>query len=229
MHAGLLQASVCARYVCPVADEKIVHAAVIVAHPDDETLWAGGTILSRPGLRWFVAALCRGDDPDRAPKFRRAIKQLKAEGDIGLMDDGPEQRPLPEAVVQQAILGLLPHEEFDLVLTHSPRGEYTRHRRHEETGRAVLALWRDGRILTDELWLFAYEDGGRRYLPRAVENANRVETLGEKVWQEKHRVVTDVYGFAPESFEARTTPRAEAFWCLQSAVEAETWLQEEGK
>jgi len=41
-------------------DSKISKsAAVIVAHPDDETLWAGGTILSHPhgiGLLFVCAA-----------------------------------------------------------------------------------------------------------------------------------------------------------------------------
>jgi hypothetical protein len=39
------------------------NAAVIVAHPDDETLWAGGMILTHPGYNWFVASLCRKSDP----------------------------------------------------------------------------------------------------------------------------------------------------------------------
>jgi LmbE family N-acetylglucosaminyl deacetylase len=32
--------------------------AVIVAHPDDETLWAGGTILEHPSNDWFIVCLC---------------------------------------------------------------------------------------------------------------------------------------------------------------------------
>ena len=43
---------------------KSKSVAVIVAHPDDETLWAGGTILNHPSWHWFVACLCRGNDQD---------------------------------------------------------------------------------------------------------------------------------------------------------------------
>ena len=32
-------------------------AAAIVAHPDDEILWAGGTILTRSDLQWDVVTL----------------------------------------------------------------------------------------------------------------------------------------------------------------------------
>ena len=51
-------------------------AAVIVAHPDDETLWGGGVILSRPAWWWTIVTLCRGSDPDRAPKFARVLERL---------------------------------------------------------------------------------------------------------------------------------------------------------
>ena len=49
-------------------------AAVIVAHPDDEIIWCGGTILMNPDLQWTVLVLCRGNDADRAPKFYRVLK-----------------------------------------------------------------------------------------------------------------------------------------------------------
>ena len=76
-------------------------AALIVAHPDDETLWAGGTVLQNPLCSWFIVSLCRGSDPDRSPKFYKVLKALKAEGVMGDLDDGPEQRPLDENDVKQ--------------------------------------------------------------------------------------------------------------------------------
>ena len=48
--------------------------AVIVAHPDDETLWAGGTILSHPEWKWFIVSLCRGNDQDRSVRFITSLK-----------------------------------------------------------------------------------------------------------------------------------------------------------
>ena len=70
--------------------------AVIVAHPDDETLWAGGTILSHPEWKWFIVCLCRGNDEDRSFRFKKALKILKSEGIMGDLDDGPEQKPLED-------------------------------------------------------------------------------------------------------------------------------------
>jgi hypothetical protein len=70
------------------------------------------------------------------------------------------------------------------------------------------------------LWLFAYEDGGRAYLPRVRQDADRRDVLPDDIWLEKRRVITDLYGFRTDSWEARTTPREEGFWCLDSAQAA---------
>src|ERR1039458_2480503 len=58
-----------------------LRAAVVVAHPDDETLWCGGYILNHPEFHWRIVTLCRASDPDRAPKFRRVLQRLGAEGE----------------------------------------------------------------------------------------------------------------------------------------------------
>ena len=186
--------------------------AIIVAHPDDETLWAGGTILSHPSWNFFVISLCRASDTNRAPKFYEALKVLRAEGKMGDLEDNSEQKPLDEKEVQEAILQILPRKHFDLIMSHNPNGEYTKHLRHEEVSKAVIKLWHTGRISAKELWTFAYEDGGKRYLPRPIENTGIYNVLGKQVWQKKYRIITETYGFGKESWEAETTSRAEAFW-----------------
>ncbi|HUT44862.1 MAG TPA: PIG-L family deacetylase [Sedimentisphaerales bacterium] len=191
--------------------------AVVVAHPDDETLWAGGTILMNPESEWTVVTLCRKSDPDRAPRFFRAIEVLNATGAMGDLDDSPEQHPLTSRQVQHEILQILPSNRFDLIITHGLNGEYTRHLRHEETAKAVMALWKSDRLFAGQIWRFAYEDGGRKYLPRAIEDADMHIRPPEEIWQRKYDIITDIYGFEPDSFEAGTTPREEAFWCFKSS------------
>ncbi|MDY6833429.1 MAG: PIG-L family deacetylase [Chloroflexota bacterium] len=203
-------------------------AAVIVAHPDDKTLWAGGTILSHPDWRWTVVALCRRNDFDRAPKFRRALKELGAVGDLGDLDDSPDQTPLTDHAVQQMILNLLPNRSFDLIITHSLKGEYTTHRRHTETSLAVSALWKQGDLVSPELWMFAYDDGGRHHLPQAIPIANRIDKLLPQQWMQKYRLITEGYSFRPFSYEAKTTPKTEAFWCFRSPQAIEQWFNKEG-
>jgi LmbE family N-acetylglucosaminyl deacetylase len=200
------------------------NAAVIVAHPDDETLWAGGTILTHPGYNWYIAAMCRKNDPDRSQKFYLALQSYGAAGDMADLDDGPGQIPLANEDVQHTLLQLLPALNYDLILTHAPGGEYTRHRRHEEVSQAVTVLWQTGVISTRELWLFAYEDDHGSRLPQPIQTAHHFEALPETLRQEKYRLITEVYGFSPESWEARATPQNEAFWRFQSPFELLNWL-----
>jgi LmbE family N-acetylglucosaminyl deacetylase len=186
--------------------------AIIAAHPDDETLWAGGFMLMHPEVKWTVVTICRKSDADRAPRFFKALEEFSAVGYMGDLDDGPEQTSLSNTEVQQTIMELLPFDKFELIITHSTAGEYTRHLRHEETAQAVLELWKSERLGAERIWSFAYEDGGKKYLPRAERGADLQVELPEHIWQKKYDIITRIYGFSKDSFEARTTPRREAFW-----------------
>jgi len=209
-----------------ISTQKTV--AVIVAHPDDETLWAGGTILSHPAWKWFIICLCRGNDEDRSPRFYNTLKILRADGIMGDLDDGPEQKPLEENEVEQTIMKLLPPKHFDLIITHNPYGEYTRHIRHEETGKAVIKLWNSGEISTGEMWVFAYTDHNKKHYPVADENASRSRLLTKRIWSRKYRIITETYGFEKGGFEAETTPRTESFWQFTDPSAAKKWIKKFG-
>ena len=203
----------------PTIDHRL-RAAVVVAHPDDETLWCGGYILTHPEFLWRIVTLCRAMDADRAPKFRQVLKRLGAEGEMGDLDDAPDQAPLPPKLVEETTARLLAGNSYDLVLTHGPLGEYTQHRRHAECSHGMVELWRSGGMYTNRLWMFAYQDGERAYLPRVRSDADRRDLLPEDIWTEKRRLIMELYGFRPDSWEAQTTPREEGFWCFDSAQAA---------
>lgn len=196
-------------------------ALIIVAHPDDETLWAGGIILDNFSWKWNIVTLTRESDKERSEKFDKVLNFLGAKGKMGDMDDGPEQIPLDIPDVKKIILSLLDERTFDVIITHHPRGEYTRHRRHEETSAAVIQLWSEGELKTDELWLFAYEDGGRSYFPKAIkkEDTTYIE-LEENTWKQKYRMIRNIYGFREDSWEARTTPKEESFIKIEDPAQA---------
>lgn len=196
-------------------NQTIKSVLIVVAHPDDEILWAGGTILNNPSWDCFIVSLCRRDDTDRAPKFYAVLKALNAKGIMGNLDDGPTQTPLKSVDIQALIRDLLPKTDFDLIITHNLSGEYTKHLRHEEVGKAVMHLWRTDEIKASTLWAFAYEDGNKAYLPTAVAQAHLYNVLPEPIWLKKHALITQTYGFKKGSWEAKTTPKAEAFWVFQ--------------
>jgi len=187
--------------------------AVLVAHPDDETLWAGGLLLRHPEWSVHIVTLCRGSDPDRAPRFRRVLTRLGAQGAMGDLDDGPGQEPLDPGLVKATLTSLLPGQVFDLLITHDPEGEYTWHRRHGEVARAVHELWRQGQLEAGSLWRFAYEDGQGAYPPRPRKEAQALLPLAEAEWAAKAALITEVYGFLASSWEAKSAPRTEAFAC----------------
>lgn len=209
-------------------NETAKTVAVIVAHPDDETLWAGGILLSYTLWDVFIISLSRGSDEDRAPKFFKALNKLNAQGRIGDLDDGVAQYPLPENEVEETILSLLPHKHYDLLITHNPNGEYTRHLRHEETSKAVIQLWDKGKIKTKELWTFAYSDAKRQHLPQPQLTATAYFQLPKKTWENKYHIIESVYGFNKNSWEAKTTPKAEAFWKFGNPTAAKNWLDKGG-
>ena len=140
---------------------------------------------------------------------------------MGDLDDGPDQKPLDEKEVEGTILELLPPTHFDLIISHNPSGEYTRHIRHEEVGKAVITLWHVGKITTNELWTFAYEDGKKEYYPIAIEKATAFRKLTQNTWIKKYNIITDIYGFDKNSWEAKTTPHAEAFWQFSDHLQAQ--------
>ena len=206
---------------------KNIHTVcVIVAHPDDETLWTGGMILMHPEWECKVFTLCRASDPDRAAKFYQALSRLGVSGHMEDFDDGAEQIPLSESEVQQAILNYIDNKHFDLILSHGPRGEYTRHRRHEEVSKAVLTLWHNRDLNANKIWLFAYTDDNKTHLPLPETDAHYKAPLPLSILKEKQNIITEIYGFTPDSWEARTTPREEAFWIFNSQKEAIKWFKE---
>ena len=202
----------------PMALADVHRVAVIVAHPDDETLWAGGLLLSHPEWNTFILTLNHRTDPDRGPRFHRALDRYGAKGDMGDLRDGGREDALPEGLVEKTILQLLPAHDFDLILTHSPKGEYTEHLMHDEVSDAVSKLFADGRLDARELWQFAYNDENGASLPHAARHASWRLELPESLWLAKLKIITGIYGFGPDAWETRTTPRVEGFQPVKSRI-----------
>lgn len=184
---------------------------VVVAHPDDETLWMGGLMIRHPRWEWHVLCLSRADDWDRAPRFRRVGKELGALFSISDLDDSPEPAPLSAGLSEiKDRIRRLQEREFDLVFTHSPCGEYTYHVRHRQVYQAVCEMVASEE-LTEEFVFFAYEDGGGAYPPRAAPDAQILVPLTTEEYVRKTHLIRDIYGFRKRSFEMRAAGTVEAF------------------
>ena len=188
-----------------------MNAAIVVAHPDDEIIWAGGLVLRHRDWSWCVLALCRADDPDRAPKFRRVCELIGAAGTISDLDDGNPLRPIdPYSEIGDRVLACLGDRKWDLVLTHGSNGEYG-HERHRQMHQVVAALVDCGKLRARRLWTFAYEAVSPAGECRPAPWANLTVDLSPEQLAEKRRIVRDEYGYPEDGFEVRACISPETF------------------
>lgn len=102
---------------------------MVVAHPDDETLWGGGIVLRNPG-GWVIQCCSVPEaDPIRADKFREACRRL-----------GAEPRVLHGRDVYDCPLSGLEYVDLDadVIVTHGAAGEYG-HPHHVQVHQWVVA------------------------------------------------------------------------------------------
>lgn len=180
---------------------------VVVAHPDDETIWMGGTLLKNKD-KWdtTIMTLCRKTDPDRAPKFRKVCSIYGAKSIMSDYDDDLlDKQPLSAATSR-----ILKHckGKFRHVFTHNDNGEYG-HIRHKDVRKAVVSLIKSGKLRTDTLHCFDYKKSGKICI--AKRSADKFINHDEKTLKKKKSIIQDVYGFRRDIFESLCCRKAEGF------------------
>ncbi|PJE51188.1 MAG: hypothetical protein COV29_02855 [Candidatus Yanofskybacteria bacterium CG10_big_fil_rev_8_21_14_0_10_36_16] len=188
------------------------NALVIVAHPDDELIWMGGTILKYPEINWTIFTLCRSDDPDRAPKYEKVCRYYGAKGMISdLEDEGIMniRQSVPE--IEKRIIKYVPNKTYQWLFTHNVNGEYG-HIRHKGVHKAVKNLITSGKLTADNLFLFSYNMGKNgKYAVTDKERADFVVNLNKQLHNKKLHVIQNIYGFLPPTFEVKSCHPVETF------------------
>ena len=196
------------------------NALVVAAHPDDETIWMGGTIARQRNVRWTIFVLCRKSDPDRMPKFMRVAKHYGARGIIcDLEDEGILNitQSIPE--IQKRIRKELPKATWDIVFTHGANGEYG-HERHKAVHLAVKEMMERGGLRARESFFFSYRLDEHRKIAvpafsvKGADSAGKARfyvELSNAEWKIKRDVIKKLYGFTKMSFENRSCASQETF------------------
>lgn len=166
---------------------KNIKKVMIVAHPDDETLW-GGNHISKGD--YLVICLTNGDNKIRSKEFA-SVMQLT--GNYGIMlkyPDAPNhiKNTWAKSIgsIRNDVDYILNYKKWDVIATHNPNGEYG-HMQHKMTSMAVTNECSKYR-LTNKLQYFE-----KYYKPAALVEKNIEPTLTYEQVQRKDLIMIKNY------------------------------------
>lgn len=181
---------------------------VVVAHPDDETIWMGGTLLTNKD-KWdtTIISLCRRDDRDRAPKFKKVCEILNAKSYISDLED-KKLNELPLEEITKKIEQLAPRKNYDYIFTHGKNGEYG-HIRHKEVHNGVDKMLKEKKLSCKKIFFFSYIK--KDEICCANKNSDKFIILNDIQLTKKKYLIQNVYGFDRGSFEEKSSEDLETF------------------
>jgi len=179
---------------------------VIIAHPDDETIWVGGTLLKNKD-KWDVTiiSLCRKDDKDRAPKFKKVCKELNAKGFISDLDDseqGDFKKISNKDIINRVQQFLKQNINYDYIFTHAKNGEYG-HIRHIEVHNAVVEMLNNKQLKSKKVFFFSYIKDKKTEICYIDRNADKLIRLKNIYFSKKMQLIQKIYRFEEKSFESK--------------------------
>ncbi len=182
------------------------NALVIVAHPDDETIWLGGALKKFKGVNWTIFCLCRASDKDRAPKFKKVCAHFGAKAIMtDLEDEGRLSIQQSLTPIKKLIVKNIKHKKFDYLFTHGANGEYG-HERHQAVHLAVKDLVAKKFLKADQTFFFNYKKTDLS--PKA--DSDFVLKLSAKDLAAKQGAMTNIYGFAKNGIDVKYCTKIEA-------------------
>jgi LmbE family N-acetylglucosaminyl deacetylase len=185
---------------------------IIIAHPDDETIWLGGVIMMNPEIDWTVLCLARSDDPDRGPKFARVAAQLNFKYFHENLDDLGRISFLKHVEDTKRIIKKhIGATEFDFIITHGENGEYG-HRDHKSIHEAVRDLAERGKLKAETI-LYLHMRQPRKRTPLLVPRVrpDLLIDIPARIYEAKKDIMEKIYGYSRDGIDTSYCTKVEAF------------------
>ena len=205
-------------------------ALLVVTHADDETIFAGGLILSSQEAEWTIICV-NPKSQERKQEFLSACSYFEENSAATvhpvLLNPALNRNGLLDA--EWLIEELEPYGiGYDFVLTHNMEGEYG-NENHKIVHRAVTKS-----LTNSNIWLFISPGStnvDQEHLKSKHSNGNvtlnltpGIQALKLKVFQLCHQSQASLYGYDPTSQKLRDTYlRATLQWEFESGKEQYTF------
>lgn len=137
---------------------------MIVAHPDDETIWGGDHLLSED---YLVVCVTCGTNEIRDKEIRKVLNISEDEliklGYPDIVDDRVSDWEGYKEDISFELTTIITMKEYEKIVTHNPQGEYG-HKHHKMLNKMVTNITNRER-LTEQLYYFAkyYEKNNTNY------------------------------------------------------------------
>lgn len=165
-------------------DLKQVNKVMIVAHPDDETIWGGAHLLNGG---YFVVCLTNGDNPIRKDEF---IKAVSASGNIPLILSYPDKIfgirsnwIFQQNKIDNDLMNILSYKNWEEVVTHNPKGEYG-HIQHKKTSALTYKAWQRACLHTPLFYFGTYYN--KKELMKIYDSLTPIDN---EVFEQKYNIL----------------------------------------
>lgn len=120
---------------------KGVDNLMIVAHPDDETIWGGEHLMKE---KYFVVCITNGSNLKRSTEFRNVMDSIHTPS---LMLHYPDKTNgkrdnwnSTSSAIHKDLEYIIHRKKWKKIVTHNPKGEYG-HIHHKKTSRFVTSIY----------------------------------------------------------------------------------------